>query len=268
MRAVVLLAAYNVRGRRAEVRVARTLKPRRCETFLLRLGPNIAWDKLPKSRVYAVEEFRADDLIRPRSRFFTALGIVQLRERVEFAMKKGTLPSQVLVLMAVRKADLLDANREYVLRWVLRGVKSFVKKGDTEALREVRRVLDRKGTNRGPKLNPAKNRQTIDLLAKLAENRDLGKRHPHKKERLKSLVPASWTRERGSIELSRFCQNFYMECQLWGAWSPESWCDPYFADQLRAEFGFRFLDSEYRRHDLLAAREAYRRGKDAKLRAS
>lgn len=221
------------------------------DAFFLDLRGTIPWEKIPNRGVFAVDEFAPTWMSH---RFLTARGISELRETLELYASKGMLPdpSLVYVLTATREEDLPNLARERILHNVLFGIKALKARGDEGALKEVRRALDRRGKKPGVVPKAENKRWLIELLAKLAAE-------PGRS--FKELVPRPWKPASANARLSTFCWGFYLDCVFLGAETSEAWSDPRNADLLRQWHGFDFSDAERRDHDVLAAKEAYRRGK-------
>jgi hypothetical protein len=223
---------------------------KKCDVFFLDLRKTISWDELPNRGVFAVDECLPAWMSR---RLFTVRSVGELRDTLERFASEGMLPDpgQVYVLTAAREEDLPDQAREEILHSALSAIEALKTRGDIEALREVRRALDRRGKKPGvPRAQ--NNRWLIELLFKLAES-------PGKS--FKELVPEPWKPASASARLSKFCWDFYQDCVLLRAETPETWTDPRSAELLNEWYGFRFGDAKLHTHDLSAAREAYRRGK-------
>src|SRR5262249_30071781 len=178
----------------------------------------------------------------------------ELRQTLDLYKSQGMFPNSglVLVLTAACEEDLPDLARQQILHAVLSGIERFKERGDKEALREVRRTLERKGKKPGVVASADKKRWLIELLGKLAAQ---------PKRRFKELVPRPWKPASASARLSRFCWEFYLDCMLFGAENAEAWERPRVANLLNERHGFRFGDAQQHDHEILCAEEAYRRGK-------
>jgi hypothetical protein len=180
-------------------------------------------------------------------RLFVATGAVELKERLAQFQSKGMLanPSRVFVETAPSENDLTDYEYEGFVRSVLAGIERIKARGDKATLRRVRAALESKGGKPGPKVNPEQRAWLVAVLKELATGK------PLKQVTLpKPRKPASV-----SATLSQFCWRFYQFCNLFDAKSPSEWQTDCIAGLMRERFGFSFPD------DLIAAQEAFRRGK-------
>jgi len=224
------------------------------ESFILDFSggsEGIPWDRIPNRGLFAVEENASAWM---RRRLFIARTLEELRQTLQLYASKGMLPdpANVFVLTAACEEDLPDLVSEEILHTVLFGIERLKERGNKDALREVRRALERKGTKRGAKSNAENNRWLIELLARVVAE-------PEKS--FKEIVPKPWTRASASARLSKFCWDFYMDCVLFRAENSERWAEPRVAELLNSRHGFQLLDTRLHAHDLSAAKEAYRRGK-------
>jgi hypothetical protein len=222
------------------------------ELFLVNLRAKVPWDDLPNRGLFAIyDTFPGPPwMCRP---IYIGAGEVGLRHAIHALslQKRIHRPPHVVVCTAASERDLPDPAYQAAIRQVLDGIALVKERGDTETLLKFRSALERKGTRPGVAADPENKRWLINLLADLAS----GKRS------LKESVPRPWKPSSASARLSRFCWDFYVQCVLFGAHDLRGWKDPFMANVLKNEFGFCFLDERFARHDSIAAREAYRRGK-------
>jgi hypothetical protein len=187
-------------------------------------------------------------------RRFVATDKEQLAQTLEAQRSRGMLfdTERLLICTAASEQDFPDPAYEQLVEQVFSHIEVIRKRGDKVMLRRIRAATERKGKRPGPTADPQNKRCLIDLLADLASQ---------PKTPLKALVKRPLKPASASAQLSRFCWGFYCECRMFDAEKAVQWQDPRVASHFWSEFGFRFLDETLGEHDLLAAKEAYRRGK-------
>jgi hypothetical protein len=209
------------------------------------------WKDLPNLGLYAYYEGFATPYFR---RVFTAATEEDLRRSLESLDKKGMLKDsyEIAVCTAASKRDFPDPEFDELMRQTLRSIDLVRKKGTKEDVLRLRGALENTGKKRGPQPKTENKRWLIDLLAELAADST---------GNFKGLIKEPWKPKSARTRLARFCWEFYMSCVFFGVHDPDKWKEPYVAKILAEKFGFYFLNEKLGEHDVSAALEAYRRGK-------